>query len=92
MTQAEIEKRATQVADLIDGLSLSDASKVIWNAAQMSGAKGNKHHSMISARVVADFVNRFNARACVISLEEDGFAVLRIQKGTSMLNFKIPLL
>lgn len=92
MTQAEIEKRATQVANLIDGLSLSDASKIIWEAAQISGGKGNPYHSMINARVVADFINHLNARAGVISIEEDGFAVLRIQEENTVWNFKIPML
>lgn len=91
MKEQERTQVATQIADLLNGLSLSDASKVIWNAAQISGAKGNQHHSMVSARVVADFINRFNARAGVISIE-DGFAVLKIQNENRMLNFKIPML
>lgn len=91
MKHEEIIKRATMVADLIDGLSISDASKIIWEAAQMSGAKGNQHHSMVSARVVADFINHFDSRAGVISIE-DGSAVLKIQHENRTFNFRVPML
>jgi hypothetical protein len=72
MTEQERTQVATQIADLLNGLSIKDAFNIIGEAENISAKNGNQHHALISLYVIAELVSSANAQKAVITIEDDG--------------------
>lgn len=72
MKKQERTQVATQIADLLNGLSLSDAFNIIGEAENISAKNGNQYHALISLYVIAELASSANAQKAVITIEDDG--------------------
>jgi hypothetical protein len=72
MKKQERTQVATQIADLLNGLSLEDAFNIIGEAENISTKNGNQHHMLISIYVIAKWASSANAQKAVITIEDDG--------------------